>query len=58
MSNSFDDKIKESLENFEMPYDANSWTEFEKPLPQGGCSAISSSQFGWKASALVARNVD
>ena len=54
MSNSFDDKIKESLENFEMPYDANAWTEFEKQLPQGGGSAISSSQFGWKATALVA----
>jgi len=54
MSNSFDNKIKESLENFEMPYDANAWAEFEKQLPQSSGATTGGSQFGWKAVALVA----
>jgi PKD repeat protein len=54
MSNPFNDKIKESLENFEMPYDANAWAEFEKQLPQSGGAATGGSQLGWKAVALVA----
>lgn len=33
MNNPFDDKIKQSLENFEMPYDASAWAELEKQLP-------------------------
>jgi|GEM_PF-940287 len=54
MSNPFDSKIKESLDNFEMPYDANAWAEFEKQLPQSGGATTSGSQLGWKAAALVA----
>jgi len=54
MSNPFDNKIKESLDKFEMPYDANAWAEFEKQLPQGGGAATSGTQFSWKAAALVA----
>lgn len=36
MSNPFDNKIKEALEQFEMPYDATAWAELEKQLPQAG----------------------
>jgi len=54
MSNPFDSKIKESLDNFEMPYDANAWAEFEKQLPQSGGATTGGSQLGWKAAALVA----
>lgn len=43
MSNSFDDKIKESLENFEMPYDAGAWAELEKQLPSSSSPAATSS---------------
>ncbi|MCF8464113.1 MAG: PKD domain-containing protein [Flavobacteriales bacterium] len=53
MSNPFENKIKESLENFEMPYDANAWAEFEKQLPKSGGTAAGGSQFSWKAVALV-----
>jgi PKD repeat protein len=54
MSKSFENKIKESLENFEMPYDANAWAKFEKQLPKSGGTATGGSQFSWKAVALVA----
>ncbi len=54
MSNPFDNKIKESLENFEMPYDANAWAEFETQLPQSGGAASGISQLGWKIAALFA----
>jgi len=54
MSKSFDDKIKESLENFEMPYDANAWAQFETQLPQSGGASTGGNQLGWKAAALVA----
>ncbi|MCF8460244.1 MAG: PKD domain-containing protein [Flavobacteriales bacterium] len=54
MSNPFENKIKESLENFEMPYDANAWAQFEKQLPQSGGTATGGSRFSWKAVALVA----
>lgn len=56
MKNSFDDKIKEAFENFEMPYDANAWAELEKQLPKhasagnSGGGAFST----WKIAALVA----
>lgn len=43
MSNSFDNKIKESLENFEMPYDAGAWAELEKQLPSNSAPAAKSS---------------
>lgn len=52
MSKSFDNKIKESLENFEMPYDAAAWAAFEKQLPQGGGAATGSSKLGWKLAAI------
>jgi len=54
MSNPFDNKIKESLENFEMPYDANAWAAFETQLPQSGGAASGISQLGWKIAALFA----
>ncbi len=54
MSNPFDNKIKESLENFEMPYDATAWAEIADQLPPAGGAAAGSSQFGWKAVALIA----
>lgn len=54
MNNPFDNKINEALNNFEMPYDATAWAEFEKQLPQSGGAATSGNQFGWKAAALVA----
>lgn len=33
MSNPLDNKIKEALENFEMPYDAGAWAQLEQQLP-------------------------
>ena len=56
MKNSFDDKIKEALENFEMPYDANAWAEFEQKLPSTPTAGTSSSGgfSAWKIAALVA----
>ncbi len=53
MSNPFDNKIKESLENFEMPYDAAAWTELSGQLPAAGGSSAASSQIGWKAAAAL-----
>ncbi len=32
-SNPFDDQIRQTLEGFEMPYDAAAWTQFEAMLP-------------------------
>ncbi|MCF8276811.1 MAG: gliding motility-associated C-terminal domain-containing protein [Flavobacteriales bacterium] len=52
MSNPFDNKLKESLEQFEMPYDANAWAELEKQLPKSG--GASTNRFSWKAAALIA----
>ncbi|MGB1318179.1 MAG: hypothetical protein ACPG5W_08230, partial [Flavobacteriales bacterium] len=54
MSNPFDDKIKESLENFEMPYDAGAWAQLAEQLPPAGGAASTGSQFGWKAVAVLA----
>lgn len=56
MKNSFDNKIKEALENFEMPYDANAWAEFEQQLPSTPAAGTSSSGgfSTWKIAALVA----
>ncbi|MBI1288158.1 MAG: PKD domain-containing protein [Flavobacteriales bacterium] len=54
MSNPFDDKIKQALEEFEMPYDANAWAELEKQLPQSGGAAPGGNQFNWKLAALFA----
>jgi len=56
MKNSFDDKIKEALENFEMPYDANAWAEFEQQLPSTPAAGNSGGgTFStWKIAALVA----
>ena len=53
MSNPFDNKIKESLENFEMPYDAGAWAQLAEQLPPAGGPAGGGSQFGWKAIAAV-----
>lgn len=54
MSNPFDDKIKQALEEFEMPYDANAWAELEKQLPKSGGAASGGNQFNWKLAALFA----
>ena len=54
MSKPLDNKIKESLENFEMPYDAGAWAQMAEQLPPAGGAATGSSQFGWKAVALIA----
>ena len=54
MSNSFDNKIKEGLENFEMPYDAGAWAQLAEQLPVTGGAASGGSQFGWKAVAVIA----
>ena len=53
MSNPLDKKIKESLENFEMPYDANAWVAFEKQLPPSAGGATGSSALSWKPAALI-----
>lgn len=53
MSNSFDDKIKQALEEFEMPYDANAWAELEKQLPQAAQTAPQSGNTGLKIAAGV-----
>lgn len=53
MSNPFDDKIKEALENFEMPYDAGAWAQLEQQLPpQTPPAGTSGSGLGWKLAAL------
>ena len=54
MSNPFDNKIKEGLENFEMPYDAGAWAQLAEQLPVAGGAASGRSQFGWKAVAVIA----
>jgi gliding motility-associated-like protein len=54
MSNPLDNKIKESLENFEMPYDAGAWAQLAEQLPAAGGAASGGSQFGWKAVAVIA----
>lgn len=53
MNNPFDNKIKESLENFEMPYDAGAWTALEQQLPAATGGAAGAG-LGWKAVAVVA----
>lgn len=53
MSNSFDDKIKQALEEFEMPYDANAWAELENQLPQAAPTAPQSGNTGLKIAAGV-----
>lgn len=53
MSNSFDDKIKESLENFEMPYDAAAWTQIEKQLPSTPPAAAPNPSNTGKIAAVV-----
>ncbi|MBL4587107.1 MAG: PKD domain-containing protein [Flavobacteriales bacterium] len=50
MSNPFDKQIKESLEGFEMPYDAGAWNALEQQLPT---TPSAGSGFGWKAAAIV-----
>ncbi|MFM1875629.1 MAG: hypothetical protein RL266_1366 [Bacteroidota bacterium] len=55
MNNSFDDKIRQSLENFEMPYDASAWAALEKQLPSSPTPVPSgSSTFGLKLVAGIA----
>ena len=55
MSNPLDNKIKEALENFEMPYDAGAWAELAQQLPPAGTGATSTGgQFNWKGAAIVA----
>ncbi|TNF31227.1 MAG: PKD domain-containing protein [Bacteroidetes bacterium] len=53
MSNSFDDKIKQALEDFEMPYDASAWAALEKQLPQVPTPTPAPSYSGWKIAAGV-----
>lgn len=48
MNDSFDNKIKEALENFEMPYDANAWAELEKQLPSTPPAAAPAAKPIWK----------
>lgn len=52
MSNKFDDKIKEALENFEMPYDAGAWAQLEQQLPAS--SPPPASNRFWKIAAAIA----
>lgn len=55
MSNPFDDKLKQSLEGFEMPYDAGAWAELAKQLPPEGTVVGSEvARFGWKGAAAIA----
>lgn len=55
MNNPFDDKIRQSLENFEMPFDATAWAELEKQLPiDAPFVSNSSSSFGLKVAAGIA----
>lgn len=54
MDNSFDKKIKDSLENFEMPYDANAWAALDKKLPQTGAAPAATSSWAWKLGAFIA----
>ncbi len=50
MNNPFDKQIKESLENFEMPYDATAWSALEQQLPAATTGSMS---FGWKAAITI-----
>lgn len=52
MSNKFDDKIKEALENFEMPYDAGAWAQLEQQLPAS--TPPPASNGFWKIAAAIA----
>lgn len=55
MNDSFDKKIKEALENFEMPYDANAWAELEKQLPTDTAAASNNgSSATWKWVGAIA----
>jgi PKD repeat protein len=55
MSNPFDDKLKQSLEAFEMPYDAGAWAELAKQLPpEGTVVGTEAVRFGWKGAAAIA----
>ncbi|MCB0755962.1 MAG: PKD domain-containing protein [Flavobacteriales bacterium] len=51
MSNQFDNKIKEALENFEMPYDAGAWAQLEQQLPASTPPAASNGW--WKIAAAT-----
>ncbi len=52
-SNPFDDQIRQSLEGFEMPYNAAAWTQFEAMLPAQ--PTPSAGNAGWlKGAAVVA----
>jgi PKD repeat protein len=51
MSNQFDNKIKEALENFEMPYDAGAWAQLEQQLPASTPPAASNGW--WKIAAGI-----
>jgi uncharacterized protein HemX len=52
-SNPFDDQIRQSLEGFEMPYNAAAWTQFEAMLPAQ--PTPSAGNAGWlKGAAAVA----
>lgn len=54
MENEFDKKIKQSLENFEMPYDASSWAAFEKQLPaEPAIASNTGSSSLWKIGAVI-----
>ncbi len=55
MSNTFDDKLKQSLEGYEMPYDAGAWAELAKQLPpEGTVVGTEAARFGWKGAATIA----
>lgn len=54
MSNPLDDKIKEALENFEMPYDAGAWAQLEHQLPTSTPPASAGSSSAWKIAAVIA----
>lgn len=51
MSNKFDDKIKEALDSFEMPYDAGAWAQLEQQLPTSTLPAASNGI--WKIAAAI-----
>jgi len=53
MSNPFDDKIKQTLEGFEMPYDAAAWSQFETQLPAQTTPPASKSWLNWKSGLMI-----
>lgn len=57
MSNSLDDKIKQALEEFEMPYDATAWTEFEKQLPARAAPTSGNSALKLAAGLVVVSTI-